>query len=85
MSKKKKKRKSYVPFEQIGLEDIKLHIGDKLYKDGELYAEVRGESNELYFLKKPGSSCDMPTPFFKSTVIENILFGIFTIDNLSFQ
>lgn len=85
MNKKKRMNNSETPFEQIGLLDIKLHVGDKLYKNGKLYAVVKGESDVLYFLQKEGSSCDMPTPYFKNTIIENILFGTFIIEHLSFQ
>jgi hypothetical protein len=72
-------------FEQISFNDIKLRIGDKLYKDGRLYAEVMGESKELYFLHKSGSSCDMPNPYFKKTIIENILFGKLFLEEMHFQ
>jgi len=85
MRRKRKTGSSERMFEQISFDDIKLCIGDKLYKNDKLYAEVTGESEDLYFLQKPGSSCDMPTPYFKETVIENILFGGFIIEKLSFQ
>jgi len=81
----KKSRRTEPVFEQIGFSDIKLHIGDKLYKNGELYAEVKGESEELYFLQKTGSSCDIPTPYLKTTIIDRILFGTFCIEHLNFQ
>lgn len=80
----RRKRKTGSSFEQISFNDIKLSIGDKLYKNGKLYAEITGESEDLYFLQKPDSSCDIPTPYFKETVIENILFGKFIIEKLSF-
>lgn len=88
VNKMKKRRKSssgQKAFEQIGFEDIKLSIGDKLYKNGKLYAEVKGESEELYFLQKSGSNCDLPSPYFKETIIEGILFGRLYIEQLSFQ
>ena len=72
-------------FEQIGFDDIKLNIGDKLYKNGKLYAEVTGESEELYFLQKSGSTCDLSSPYFKETVIESILFGRLIVERMSFQ
>ena len=72
-------------FEQISFEDIKLNVGDKLYKNGKLYAEVTGESEELYFLQKCGSRCDIPNPFFKNTIIESILFGELYLEQLSFH
>ncbi len=72
-------------YEQIGFDDIKLNIGDKLYKDGELYAEVKGESEELYFLQKADSSCDLPSPYFKDTIIDGILFGKLVLEQLSFH
>ncbi|HNR03810.1 MAG TPA: hypothetical protein PKU88_03230 [Bacillota bacterium] len=84
----KKKRKSNCKgrgFEQISFRDIDLRIGDKLYKDGRLYAEVMGESEELYFLQKSGSSCEMPNPYFKETIIENILFGRLFLEEMRFQ
>jgi len=84
---RRKRRRDSVgkPFEQIGFSDIKLNVGDKLYKNGVLYAEVTGESEELYFLQKEGSSCDMSTPYFKETIIESILFGRLILERLSFQ
>lgn len=85
MRRKRKTGSSEKIFEQISFDDIKLCIGDKLYKNGKLYAEVTGESEELYFLRKPGSGCDMSNPYFKETVIENILFGRFIVEKLTFQ
>jgi hypothetical protein len=85
MRRKGKTGSSERMFEQISFGDIKLCIGDKLYKNGKLYAEIMGESEELYFLQKSGSSCNMPSPYFKETVIENILFGRFILEQLSFQ
>jgi hypothetical protein len=84
MKRKRRSNKNDMPFEQIGLMDIKLHIGDKLYKNGKLYAVVKDESEELYFLKKEGSRSDIPTPYFKDTIIENILFGTLIIERLNF-
>lgn len=84
-----KRRKRYVSgkkmYEQISIDDIKLSIGDKLYKNGKLYAEVAGESEELYFLQKSESSSDIPSPYFKVTIIENILFGKLFLERISFQ
>ena len=85
MKRKKRTASGEKMFEQIGFGDIKLNVGDKLYKNGKLYAEVMGESEELYFLQKSGSSCDMPSPYFKETVIENILFGKLLLERVSFQ
>ena len=85
MRRKRKTGSSERIFEQIGFDDIKLCVGDKLYKNGKLYAEVMGESEELYFLKKSGSDCDMHSPYFKETVIESILFGRLFLEQLSFQ
>lgn len=84
---KRKRRSASVEktFEQIGFGDIKLSVGDKLYKNGKLYAEVTGESEELYFLQKSGSNCDMASPYFKETIIESILFGSLILERLSFQ
>ncbi|MHB1393964.1 MAG: hypothetical protein ACYCYE_12995 [Clostridia bacterium] len=85
MRRKRRSDSSGKIFEQIGFGDLKLNIGDKLYKNGELYAEVTGESEELYFLQKSGSSCDMASPYFKDTIIESILFGRLFLERLSFQ
>jgi hypothetical protein len=85
MRKKKRTVSKDRMFEQIGIGDIKLRIGDKLYQNGKLYAEVMGESEELYFLQKSGSSCDMPSPYFKDTVIDCILFGKLFLEQMSFQ
>lgn len=85
MKRKRRADSREKTFEQIGLGDIKLSIGDKLYKNGKLYAEVTGESEELYFLQKSGSNCDMPSPYFKETLIESILFGRLFLERLSFQ
>lgn len=85
MKRRKKNSSSEKTYEQIGFEDIKLCIGDKLYKNGKLYAAVMGESDELYFLQKSGSNCDIPSPYFKETIIENILFGNLFLEQLSFQ
>ncbi len=85
MKRRRKKRSGEKEFEQIGFEDIRLYAGDKLYMNGELYAEVTGESEDLYFLQKSGSNCDIPSPYFKDTIIENILFGRFFIERLSYQ
>jgi hypothetical protein len=85
MRRKRKTDSSERMFEQIGFDDIKLCIGDKLYKNGKLYAEIMGESEDLYFLQKSGSSCDIPSPYFKETVIDNILFGRLFLEQLSFQ
>lgn len=84
---RRRKRNSYrdKAFEQICFDDIKLSIGDKLYKNGKLYGEITGESAELYFLQRSGSSCDLPSPYFKETIIEGILFGSLFIERLSFQ
>ena len=59
MRRKRRSDSSERMFEQIGFDDIKLSIGDKLYKNDKLYAEVTGESEELYFLQKSGSSCEL--------------------------
>ncbi|MBP7073349.1 MAG: hypothetical protein KBB40_07600 [Clostridia bacterium] len=85
MKKKRRNNSKGRGFEQISFRDIELRIGDKLYKDGRLYAEVKGESEELYFLQKSGSSCEMPNPYFKKTVIENILFGRLFLEEMRFQ
>lgn len=85
MRRRKKKNCSEKAFEQISFEDIKLSIGDKLYKNGKLYAEVMGESEELYFLQKSGSDCELPSPYFKETIIDGILFGSLFLERLSFQ
>ena len=85
MKRRRKNSSREKMFEQISFGDIQLCIGDKLYMNGKLYAEVMGESEDLYFLQKSGSSCDIPSPYFKDTVIENILFGRFLLERLSYQ
>jgi hypothetical protein len=85
MKRRRRSGSSERMFEQIGFTDIKLSVGDKLYKNGELYAEVTGESEELYFLQKSGSSCNLASPYFKETVIESILFGRLLLERMSFQ
>lgn len=85
MKRKRKNSSIEKAFEQISFGDIQLSIGDKLYMNGKLYAEVMGESEDLYFLQKSGSSCDIPSPYFKDTVIEHILFGRFFLERLSYQ
>lgn len=85
MRKRKRNSNTEKPFEQISFADIKLNIGDKLYQNGAFYAEVTGESEELYFLQKSGSSCDMASPYFKETIIEGILFGKLMLEKMSYQ
>lgn len=85
MKRKRKKSSREKEFEQISFGDIHICVGDKLYMDGKLYAEIMGESEDLYFLQKSESSCDIPSPYFKDTIIENILFGRFLLERLSFQ
>lgn len=85
MRRKRRNASSEKMFDQIGFGDLKLSIGDKLYKNGKLYAEITGESEGLYFLQKSGSSCDMASPYFKDTVIESILFGRLFLEQLNFE
>lgn len=85
MKRKRKHGSCEKEFEQISFEDIRLCIGDKLYKNGKLYAEVTGESKDLYFLLKSGSGCDIPSPYFKDTIIDSILFGKLFLERLSYQ
>lgn len=85
MKRRRKRRSCEKEFEQISFGDICISTGDKLYKDGKLYAEVTGESEDLYFLLKSGSSCDIPSPYFKDTIIENILFGRLFLERLSYH
>lgn len=85
MRRRRKKNTGEKEYEQISIGDIQLCVGDKLYKNGKLYAEVTGESEDLYFLLKSGSSCDIPSPYFKDTIIENILFGRLLLERLSYQ
>lgn len=83
--RKKRRGTAPGPYEQLTFEHIKLNTGDRLFMNGSLYAEIAGESEDLYFLKKASSGCDMPTPFFKRTIIEHILFGKLAPDILRFQ
>ncbi|HWR62658.1 MAG TPA: hypothetical protein VN580_13645 [Clostridia bacterium] len=85
MKRKRKRSSCEKEFEQINFGDIRLCIGDKLYKNGELYAEITGESKDLYFLLKSGSSCDIPSPYFKDTIIDGILFGRLFLERLRYQ
>jgi hypothetical protein len=85
MKRKRKRSSGEKEFEQISFGDIHICIGDKLYMDGKLYAEIMGESEDLYFLQKSGSSCEIASPYFKDTIIENILFGKFLLERLHYQ
>jgi preprotein translocase subunit YajC len=70
---------------QISIYDMVLRAGDKLFKDGALYGEVAGESDSLYFVVKTNSKDNMPIPFQKNSLLNNILMGILTMESYSFD
>ncbi len=83
--RRKRKGADSALYQQLAFDSISLNVGDQLYKNGALYAVVTGESDELYFLRKVSSGCDMSTPYFKSTLIDSILFGKLAINQLSYK
>lgn len=83
--RRKRNRADSSPYEQLTFESIKLNTGDQLFKNGTLYAVITGESEELYFLRKVSSGCDMSTPYFKQTLIDSILFGKLALNQLNYK
>lgn len=79
------KRKRKVDQGQISIEDISLSIGDKIYRNSVLYAEVVDISDALYFLKKEHKQVDIPDPYKKEILVEKILEGEYTIDKVKYQ
>lgn len=71
--------------EQICIDDISVEIGDKLYRDGVLYAEVTDISESLYFLKKPHKPDSLPDFYIKDHIVREILFGNLTLQKLTFK
>ncbi len=69
--------------QQIHITDIQLNAGDMLYKNEQPYAEVVDESDSLYFLKRLKS--DMPDPYQKGRLIELILSGQLTVDQVKYK
>ncbi len=81
----KRRRKPESQALQIGIDDIKLRIGDRLFKNGVLYGEVADESDTLFFLSKPLKDDLIPSPYIKEKLIENILLGTFTLEKINYE
>lgn len=79
MKKKRKDAKN-----QIGLLNISLSIGDKLYKGDILYGEIISQSSNLYLIKRISEE-EMPIPCRKELLIEKILDGTFLIKEVKFE
>ena len=80
-----KKKKKNGEFRQLCFTDISLSTGDVLYKNGVEYARVAGESGALYFLQRFNSDNAIASPYHKDALIENILFGVFTLKDVNFK
>jgi len=70
---------------QISIYDISLKAGDKLFKDGELYGEISGESELLYFVIKTSSIDRMPIPYQKENLRNNILMGKLSLESFNYD
>ena len=81
MSSKRRQRSE----DQISIYDMVLRIGDKLYKDGFTYGEIAGESDSLYFVRKASSKDNMPIPYQKETLRNNILTGKLTLESFHYD
>ena len=81
MSGKRKQRMD----NQISIYDISLKAGDKLFKDGELYGEISGESELLYFVIKTSSKDNMPIPYQKENLRNNILMGKLSLESFNYD
>lgn len=81
---KKKKIRNIHADHQIGVFDIKLCVGDRLYKNNELYGEVADVSETLYFIKRAGSD-GIPNPYSKAHLIDNIVMGVLSIEHMNFE
>ncbi len=81
----RRKRKSDSLSVQIDITDIKLKIGDKLYKNGSLYGEIKDESSTLFFISRAFSDDIIPSPYIKEKLIESILMGTFTLDEVNYE
>ncbi len=71
-------------YQQLSMEDIDLKVGDRLYKEEKLYAEVVGISSSLYFLDKPGSTSGIPDARMKEHLIKEILYGSYRLEQVRF-
>lgn len=76
--------KKYKESDQLCFENISLQIGDKLYKDGQLYGELSGESETLFFMKRPGKLDEIPSPYLKNQLIERVIMGTLTVQSVRF-
>ncbi len=70
---------------QISIYDMVLKAGDKLFKDGALYGEIAGESESLYYVLKTNSRDNMPIPYQKHSLRNNILLGKLTLENFNYD
>lgn len=70
---------------QISIFDIALKTGDKLFKDGIVYGEITGESDLLYFVLKTNSKDNMPIPYQKQNLLNNILMGKLTLESFNYN
>lgn len=70
---------------QLSIFDIALKAGDKLFRDGELYGEITGESESLYFVMKPNSFDNTPIPYSKDNLRERILTGRLTLEEYKYN
>ena len=66
------------------MDDISLSVGDKLYKDNELYGQVNAVSENLYMLIRKTETEEIAIPFRKEVLIDMILSGKYTIETLKF-
>jgi hypothetical protein len=70
---------------QISIYDIVLKAGDKLFKNGAMYGEITGESESLYYVLKCNSNDNMPIPFQKHSLRNNILLGKLTLECFNYD
>lgn len=70
---------------QISIDDISIEIGDKLYRNSVLYAEVVDMGETLYFIKKPGETDSVLSFYIKDRLVRDLLFGNLSLQRLSFK
>lgn len=70
---------------QISIYDMVLKAGDKLFKDGALYGEIAGESESLYYVLKSSSQDNMPIPYQKHSLRNNILLGKLSLECFNYD
>jgi hypothetical protein len=70
---------------QISIYDMVLKAGDKIFKDGEMYGEIAGESELLYFVIKANSKDNMPIPYQKHSLRNSILMGKLTLESFNYD